>query len=126
MWVRSLAPLSGLGVRHCCELWCRSQMWLRPPVAVAVAQAGSCNSNSTPSLGTSICCMCGLQMQTYKKPAITNTLNKKYTSLQGKFQNTTVGHKSRTEQWKYIPYSLVEKFNMTKRLFSRSQLINLT
>ena len=27
--VRSLASLSGLRIRHCCELWCRSQMWLR-------------------------------------------------------------------------------------------------
>ena len=27
-------------------------------VAVAVIQAGSCSSNSTPSLGTSICCRC--------------------------------------------------------------------
>ena len=35
---------------------CRSHTWLRSHVAVAVAQAGSCSSNSTPSLGTSICC----------------------------------------------------------------------
>ena len=56
--VRSLASLSGLPIRHCCELWYRSQMWLRSSVAVAVVSASSCSSNSTPSLGTSICCEC--------------------------------------------------------------------
>ena len=59
MRVRSLASLSGLRIHHCCELWCRSQMQLRSRVAVAVVQAGSCSSDSTPSLGTSICCRCG-------------------------------------------------------------------
>ena len=34
---------------------CRSQMRLRSGVAMAVAWAGSCISNWTPSLGTSIC-----------------------------------------------------------------------
>ena len=34
-------------------------MRLRSCVAVAVVQAGSCSSNLTPSLGTSICLMCG-------------------------------------------------------------------
>ena len=38
---------------------CSLQMWLRSGVAVAVVQAGSCNSDSTPPLGTSICCGCG-------------------------------------------------------------------
>ena len=33
--VRSLASLSGLRMWHRRELWCRSQMWLRPGVAVA-------------------------------------------------------------------------------------------
>ena len=36
MQVWSLASLSGLGIWHCCELWCRLQMWLGPWVAVAV------------------------------------------------------------------------------------------
>ena len=37
----------------CChELW---QTWLGSGVVVAVAQAGSCNSDQTSSLGTSIC-----------------------------------------------------------------------
>ena len=56
MQVRSLASHSGLGILHCRELWCRSWKWLGFRVAVAVAVAGSCSSDSTPSLGTSICC----------------------------------------------------------------------
>ena len=31
-----LALLSGLRIRGCCELWCRSQTWLGSGVAVAV------------------------------------------------------------------------------------------
>ena len=34
-------------------------MQLRSDVAVAVVQASRCSSDSTPSLGTSICCRCG-------------------------------------------------------------------
>ena len=34
--VQSLALLSGLRIWHCCELWCRSKMWLRSRVAVDV------------------------------------------------------------------------------------------
>ena len=37
--VRSLASLSGLRIRHCRELWCRSQIQLRSRIAVAVAVA---------------------------------------------------------------------------------------
>ena len=57
MWVRSLASLSGSGIRLCCELWCKSHTWLGSfiAVAVAVAVASSCSSDSTPSLGNSIC-----------------------------------------------------------------------
>ena len=52
MLVPSLASLSGLGIWHCRVLWCRSQMRLGScvAIAVAVAQAGSYSSNSTPSL----------------------------------------------------------------------------
>ena len=57
MQIRSLASLSGSRIRRCCELWSRSQTCLRSAVAVAVA--GSCGSDSTPSLGTSLCCGCG-------------------------------------------------------------------
>ena len=34
---RSLASLSGLRIRHCCELWCRLQMQLGSGVTVPVA-----------------------------------------------------------------------------------------
>ena len=54
--VRSLASFSGwLRIWHCCELWCRLQTQLESCVSVAVAVAGSYISDSTPSLGTSIC-----------------------------------------------------------------------
>ena len=43
------------------KLWCRSQMQLRSCIAVAVA--GSCSSNSTPSLGISMCHGCGPKKQ---------------------------------------------------------------
>ena len=55
LWVQSLAPLSGLRIWCCRELWCRSQTWLGSCVAEAVAQAGGYGSDWTPSLGTSIC-----------------------------------------------------------------------
>ena len=35
-WVRSLASLCELRIRHCLELWCRSQMLLGSPIPVAV------------------------------------------------------------------------------------------
>ena len=43
----------------CCELWCRLQTWLGSGIAVATVEAGSCGSDSTPNLGTSMCCGCG-------------------------------------------------------------------
>ena len=57
--VQPLASLSGLRIWCNCELWHRSQMLLGSRVVVAVVQAGSCNSDLTPSLGTSICSECG-------------------------------------------------------------------
>ena len=59
MQVRSLALLIGLGIWHCHELWCRLQTQLGSSIAVAVASAGSCSSDSTPSLGTVVCRGCG-------------------------------------------------------------------
>ena len=50
------ASLRGLRIWHCRALWCRSQARLGSRVAVAVVEAGSCSSNKTPRLGTSICC----------------------------------------------------------------------
>ena len=59
-WVRSMVSFSGLRILHCHELQCRLQKRLRSYVAVAVVQGGSYSSDSTPSLGTSICSyVCG-------------------------------------------------------------------
>ena len=52
---------------RCHEQWWRSQMWLRPRVAVAVAQAGSCSSDLTHSLGTSMCRCTALKRQEGKE-----------------------------------------------------------
>ena len=75
--VRFLASLSGLRIRRCHELWCRSQTWLRSSIAVAVVQAGRCNSNSVPCLGTSICCRYGSKKKKKKK----KEKKKKFSSL---------------------------------------------
>ena len=56
--VQPLASLSGLRNQSCLDLRCRSQTGLGPGVAVAVVQASSCSSDSTPSLGTSTCHVC--------------------------------------------------------------------
>ena len=55
--VPSLASLSGLRIRRHRELWCRSQTRLKS--GVAVVYTNRCSSDSTPSLGTSICRKCG-------------------------------------------------------------------
>ena len=52
MQIRSLGSLSGLRIQRFHELWYRLQTQLKACVAVAVAWAGSCSSDSTPSLGT--------------------------------------------------------------------------
>ena len=62
-----LASLRGLRIQRCRELWCRWQTWLGARLAVALAQAGSYNSNSTHSLGNSICCGCRPEKTTDKK-----------------------------------------------------------
>ena len=67
MWVQFLALLSGSGIRHCRELWGRSQTWLKSCLAAAVVQARSCSSDSAPSLGISICCQCSPKKQLKKK-----------------------------------------------------------
>ena len=65
--LQSLALLSELRMQRCRELWCRSQMWLGSGVAVAVAKAGSCSSDLTPSLGTSKCHWWGPKKKKKKK-----------------------------------------------------------
>ena len=44
----------------------RSQMQLGSRVAVAVAKASGCSSDSTPSLGTFICCGCSPKNNNHK------------------------------------------------------------
>ena len=73
--VRSLASLSGLRIWHCLELWCRSQMWLRSCVAVALVQAGGYSSNQTTRLGTSICLGVALEKAKIKKIKISKREN---------------------------------------------------
>ena len=70
MWVRSLASFSGLNIWHCCEMWCRSQMWLGSLVAVAVAKVSRYGSNLTPSLGSYIFCVCDPKKQKKKKNSL--------------------------------------------------------
>ena len=56
-----------LRIWRCHELWCKSQMWLRSSVAVAVMQAGSYSFNSASSLETSICHTCSSKENKTKK-----------------------------------------------------------
>ena len=53
MQVRSLALLSGLGIWHYHELWCRLQTQLTSCVAVAVVEASGYNWTLSPE--TSMC-----------------------------------------------------------------------
>ena len=55
MRVQSLALLSGLRIRHCHELWCRSQIPLGSRIAVTAVWGQRCSAHSTHSLGISIC-----------------------------------------------------------------------
>ena len=73
--VQSLASLSGLRIWLCRELRRGSQMWLGSHIAVAVMEAGSYSSDSTPSLGTSICCRCGPKKAKKKKKKKKKNLN---------------------------------------------------
>ena len=59
MQVQPLASLRGLRIQRCHELWCGWQTWLSSGGVVAVGQAGIHSSDSTPSLGTFVCCRCG-------------------------------------------------------------------
>ena len=67
MQVLSLASLSESGIQRCRQLWCRSQTPLESRVAVAEAVAGSCSSDLTHSLETSICHRCGPQKKNKQK-----------------------------------------------------------
>ena len=67
MCFQSLTLLSGLRIWCYHELWCRLQTQGRSGVAVVVEQAGSCSSDSAPSLGTSKCLGCCCKKQTNKQ-----------------------------------------------------------
>ena len=67
MRVWSFVLLSGLSIWRCHELWCRSRMWLRSCIAMAMVWASSCNSDLTSSLGTSICCTWSPEKQKQNK-----------------------------------------------------------
>ena len=54
-WPRAVGYASSTAV----SCWCRLQRQLRPGVAVAVTEAGSCGFDLTPSTGISICLGCG-------------------------------------------------------------------
>ena len=67
----SSASLRRLSIQHRHELWCGLQTWLRPRVAVIVVYATCAgSSDSTPSLGTSICYRCGPKKKKRKKRKI--------------------------------------------------------
>ena len=65
--VRSLALLSGLSIRCCRELWCRSQMAAWILCCCGCGIGSSYSSDLTPSLGTAICCRCGPKKKKKKK-----------------------------------------------------------
>jgi len=72
MQVRSLASISGLRVWHCHEPVGRSQMQLASTIAVAVLQASGFSSDSTSSLGTSMCHKGGPKRRKKKKAHLTS------------------------------------------------------
>ena len=55
-------------------------------VAVAVVQAGSCSSDSTAGLGTSICCRCGLKK---KETGLKGAVNLSFSKVRRRKTNTT-------------------------------------
>ena len=55
MWVQSLASIRGWGTWRCCELWCRSQMWLRSLWGCGCGVGQQLQFQFGPSLHTSMC-----------------------------------------------------------------------
>ena len=90
MQVWSQALLSGLRIWCCCEPWCRSKMWLRYDVAVAVSRASTYSSDSTPCMGTSICHKC-CPKKTKKNAPV---LSMSYCLLTGPTSNYLISHES--------------------------------
>ena len=78
MQVQFLDSLSGSRIWHCHQLKRRSETWLRSVIAVAVVQASSYSSDSTPRI--SICHRCGPK-KTKKKKIELQYLHKDSTNL---------------------------------------------
>ena len=108
--VRSLAltSLSGLRIQRGHELWCRIKMWLGSCVAVVVAQAGGCSSNSTPSLGNSIAMGIALKSKRKKK-------EKECTQLH-KLQPQTSNLNDRTYRMSKLEYSSITEHYRAMRM----------
>ena len=83
MQIGSPAPLSGLRIWCCREQWCKSQMGLGSHIAVAVTVVGSCSSDWTFSLGTSICCRCGPEKTPHPRYQIKRKKKKRTLGWQG-------------------------------------------
>ena len=79
-----MALLSESGIQCCRELWYRLQMG--SGIAVVVVQASSCSSDSTPSLGTSVCHGHSPKKQKKKKlkTLITTSVSTHHSSFKGK------------------------------------------
>ena len=73
------------------RLWlgCRSHSRLGSCIAVGVAQAGSCSSHSTPSLGTSICLGGGPKKKIKGVPVVAQ--QKQMTSIHEDTGSSSVG-----------------------------------
>ena len=117
MQVRSLTSHSGLRIWCCPELWCRLQTQLRSGVTVAVAQASSYSSNSTLSLGTSMCCRYGPK-KTKKKKRINHlgvNLTKEVKDLCSENQKILIKEiEEDTSKWKNLLCSQIGRINAVK------------
>ena len=98
-WVRTLALLRGLRIRHYPEQWCGSQRRLGSSVAVALVEASSCSSNSTPSLWE----------PPYAEGAALKRPKKKKKSAH---QNPRFDHMSPWVKPSAAPHRLLEKVNL--------------
>ena len=88
--VPSLASLGGVTIWHCCNCSCRHVSDL---VAVAVVQAGSYSSDSTPSLGTPICRECSPEKTKDKKKKKKRKKERKERKKIGKLQVVPIKRK---------------------------------
>ena len=107
MRVQSLALLSGFRIWHCREQWCRSHMRFWSWVAVAVVEAGSYSSDSTPSLGTSICHRWGPKKTINKQTNKNNSLNNSERYLPCSCPQISPGEETKTQSHYYTSINKV-------------------